>query len=184
MNLHPHVGYWDHGVKNVAAMTGALGLLDAHDIMELCQVMGIKLPLRSALDVGCGTGRVAPLCRSYVGVDIAPSSIEYCVQNNLNAYLISGADSLGQWRTEWTLALSLFTHMDRTERRAYLAKFRSKYLLADIIPGDGSGEVAKWTADVTEFMADLDEANYKVVRTADKVGLDHVFHQYFWAQKP
>ena len=49
--------------------------------------------------------------------------------------------------------MSVFTHIDETERARYLARFKklAPRLLVDIIPGDGSGDVPLWTADMDQF---------------------------------
>jgi hypothetical protein len=39
-------------------------------------------------------------------------------------------------------------------------------LLVDIIPGDGSGDVARWTARPDEFEADLAAAGWCAILTA------------------
>lgn len=183
MKLHPSASYWEQGLNNVVYMTGARDLLHANDLRDICRQLKVKLPMKDVLDVGCGTGRAAQICDGYYGVDITPSCVEYCRNQGLNAELITGPDDLYVRTAEWTLAFSLFTHMGREERRRYLEAFSSKRLLADIIPGDGSGEVAKWTANVEEFVEDLVDAGYLVDNAIDRVGLDFVSHRYFLASR-
>lgn len=150
---HQHTDYWDRGVQHVVGTTGAGSVMDAKDIEEVLEVFQVRPPIENVLDVGCGTGRVARLCRGYLGVDIAPSAVEYCRQRGLAAELIGGVDDLPAGPFEWVLCLSVFTHVGAEERERYLRAFaaRARRLLVDIIPGTGLGDVALWTADPDEF---------------------------------
>jgi len=182
--LHVDAAYWDRGWRNVPDMTGARRLLDAPDLREIAAALVIELPLRDVLDVGCGTGRAAQVCTSYVGTDIAPSAIEYCERKKIPAMLMTGSHDLPPGQFQTVLCISVFTHMGRDERRAYLAAFARKAdeLIADIIIGDGTGDVAVWTAVREEFEADLREAGYVHSHPVDFQWDDHV-HSYCFAEQ-
>ena len=169
MNLHPSAPYWDQGVEAVPVMTGASKLLDCRDVRTIAEAFGISLPFEDVLDVGCGTGRVSRVSRAYLGLDIAPSAIAYCGARHIPAMLITGAQDVVHaaaiWRpismhqmphtTPWpqAVALSVMTHISATERVSYLRAIAgvADRLLVDIIPGDGTGTVAAWTAEPAEF---------------------------------
>ena len=157
MKSHWSEHYWDRGVRNVPDMTGARAVMDASDLKTLCAEFGITLPMKIVLDVGCGTGRASQLCDGYVGVDVSPSMVQYSQAKGLTASLISGHEDLPTGPFDLILCISVFTHIPREERIQYLQEFakRSNRLLVDIIPGDGKGSVALWTADPAAFAADL-----------------------------
>lgn len=184
--MHPNAQYWERGIDHVPDVTGARTLLDGADIKELAQKFGLKLPLKDVLDVGCGTGRAAQHCSGYLGVDISRDSVAYCAREGVKAELIDGATDLPKQAFKLVLCLSVFTHVDRAERQRYLSAFasRSRTLLVDVVIGDGTGEVALWTADETEFARDLEDAGYTVATTAerrDPVG-GHL-HRYYLAER-
>lgn len=181
--MTPEVAYWDRGVGQVPRMTGAADLLDARDVRAVAAALAIPLPFGTVLDVGCGTGRVAPLCRGYLGVDVAPSAVAYCRERGLAAATIRGPEDLPPFQWDWVLALSLFTHIDAAARRAYLAAFapRAPHLLVDVIPGTGGGDMVRWSADVQTFEADLHAAGYVVRGTAEIP--DSPGHRYYDARR-
>lgn len=86
-------------------------------------------------------------------------------------------------RNHWVVCLSVFTHIDRDERRAYLQAFaaRAPRLLVDIIPGDGAGGVALWTAQVVEFEADLHDAGFDVQGVYERRCPSGPTHRYYLA---
>lgn len=186
-DAHPAAAYWDRGTRNVPDMTGARHVLDAADLRLVCARLDIALPLRGdVLDVGCGTGRLAQICEPghYYGFDIAPSAVAYCRTFGLFAQVMRGPDDLPDAGFGWTTCVSVFTHMDRAERQAYLAAFAriSPELLVDIIPGDGSGDVAYWTADAPTFEADLAAAGYAIVARTDH-SWDDAPHRFYHARR-
>lgn len=179
--MHPFTSYWDRGASNVPDMTGARHLLDARDMVQVCADLDIPLPMPKVLDVGCGTGRLAPLCDGYMGVDIAPSAIAYCEKRGLLALLIDGPDdAFPSGYFGWVTCISVFTHIDRAERQAYLAKFAAMTanVLVDIIPGDGTGDVPLWTAVPEAFEADAVSAGFEVVAQTDHFW-DDQRHRYY-----
>ncbi len=185
--MNAATGYWDRGVDAVPHVTGAHLVLDAKDFYGICTELGIRLPLESALDVGCGTGRVARHVKRYRGVDIAPSAVEYCTRDGLDVTLSEGAHDLPRDTYAWVLCLSVFTHISPEERREYLAEFalRAPELLVDIIPGDGKGGVALWTSRPKWFERAVEEAGYQIVGTADRAapGTGNP-HRYYRARLP
>lgn len=190
--LHPDAAYWDKGVRNVPDMTGAKHLLDARDLRAVCGALGLTLPLGSVVDVGCGTGRLSQLCANYWGFDVAPSAVEYCHARGITATLITGPDFHVSGPVDLIACISVFTHIDRAERQRYLSAFRRLHvgrpswhlaprLLVDIIPGNGSGNVALWTADPAEFEADLAAAGYTGAKSVDQAWDQHI-HRYYYAE--
>ena len=181
--LHPFAAYWDRGVRNVPDMTGAKHLLDCRDLAAVFASLEMPARLPNVLDVGCGTGRLASLCDGYTGVDISPSMVDYCQQAGLRVALIAGAEDLTESSIagfDWITAISVCTHIDRPERQAYLAAFArsSGQVLIDIIPGDGAGDVALWTADLDEFEADIEAAGFAIVGVVNHQWDAHT-HRYY-----
>ena len=80
--------------------------------------------------------------------------------------------------------ISVFTHIGREERQRYLAAFQalSPRVLVDIIPGDGAGDVALWTADPAEFSADVEAAGFRIVHELDQAW-DMNPHRYFLLER-
>lgn len=184
MTLSPEAQYWDRGVDLVPMMTGALAVMDATDVESIAGELGIALPFRNVLDIGCGTGRASKHCDGYMGVDIAPSMVEFCRRRSLKADVITGPADLDRGPFDWVLCLSVFTHISREERQAYLAAFarRAPNLLVDIIPGDGTGSVAMWTAQEEGFIQDAVKAGFDVKGCCDRTSDTGVRHRYFLAE--
>lgn len=176
---HPAAAYWNRGLDQVPWITGADALMDGRDILEVLAALGLACPLGpTVLDVGCGTGRMAAHCMDYVGVDIAQDAVAFCQARGLAASRITGpADLHGQYAL--VLCLSVFTHIDADERRAYLRTFRmlAPRVLVDIIPGTGAGGVALWTADEAEFRQDVTDSGWDIRGTTDRV--PGAWHRYF-----
>jgi SAM-dependent methyltransferase len=182
--VNPAAHYWNHGVANVPDMTGARHVMDASDIPALAADLGLEFPFGDVLDVGCGSGRIAKHCRTYVGVDIARDAVNYCRKQGLQALLINGPESLrDDGLFDLVTCLSVFTHIGEDERVAYLRKFRglAEWLLVDIIPGDGSGDVPLWTADPGRFEIILRAEGYEVTTERQATAGDYA-HRYYFAR--
>lgn len=184
MSSHPFAAYWNRGVEAAPQVTGAARVMDCRDLVDACRGLGVDLPLRHVLDVGCGTGRFSQCCEDYLGVDIAADQVAYAQQSGVRAALCDGPKTLVRSngaRADWVTCFSVFTHIDRAERQAYLAAFAlcAPRLLVDVIPGDGSGDVALWTADWPTFLEDLATAGWQVVAGPyDRTSPDGVIHRY------
>ena len=191
MTVTDQRAYWNRGVDAVPMTTGAASVMDCADIRDVCAALGIALPFTGpVLDVGCGTGRLAQLCDPllYEGVDIAPDAVAYCRQAEVCARLITGPENLPGWFVADTvLCLSVFTHIDRWARVAYLrafAEMHPQHLLVDIIPGDGSGTIALWTANWDEFQQDLRATGWEIaIGPIDRRSWDGPVHRYLWAER-
>ncbi len=185
--MHQHTAYWDRGVRNVPDMTGAKHLLDARDLRAVFAALGVAVPLEGVVaDVGCGTGRLAQLCANqsnYIGFDISPSMVDYCVDKGLSARLVNGPAQLTPFASLVT-AISVFTHIDRAERQRYLPWFKvmAPRVVVDIIPGDGSGNVALWTAVQSEFELDCVAAGFRIVKSVDQAW-DINPHRYYLLER-
>jgi SAM-dependent methyltransferase len=164
-------------------MTGAAHLMDANDIPSVAADLGFELPMGEVLDVGCGTGRIARYSTKYVGADISQDAVAFCRNNGLDVFLIDGPRDLLNLSFDMVTCMSVFTHIGEGERVAYLRKFRSlaKWLLVDVIPGDGSGDVPLWTASLVRFGLILRQEGYEVIAETErkaKAG-DYAHHYYF-----
>jgi SAM-dependent methyltransferase len=183
---HPFTGYWNRGVRNVPDMTGARHLMDVRDLKAIMAALGLALPLTNVLDVGCGTGRLGQIAENYMGVDIAPDAVAYAAAEGYNAHVINGVDDLRDLvpMFQTLTCISVFTHIDRPERQAYLKAFHrlSPRVIVDIIPGDGSGDVELWTAKPEEFAWDCRAAGFTVVREHDEAW-DRNTHRYFLLER-
>ena len=182
--------FWSVAVGEVPAKTGAAGVMDCADIREVLAEVGLDLSTKSVLDVGCGTGRVAQLCGSWVGVDVAPSAVAYCINHGLAALAIGGpVDLLGRFAAPWgdkpfdvIVCLSVFTHIARGDRQWYLRTFRdlTPELLVDILPGEDGGGIPAWYAEPAEFELDLHDAGFDdIVATYQRTSADGHTHLYY-----
>lgn len=180
--MHPYASHWHvQHLDAVPGQTGAAHWMDGRDFPELAEALHLPYPFASVLDVGCGTGRAAPHCASYHGVDIAESAVAYCHRAGRSASVIDGHADLRQYGpVDLILCMSVFTHIDRDERLAYLDVFRaiSPVVLVDIIPGDGSGHVSIWTADDATFRQDCATLGWEITGVTDRVD-GGVRHRYF-----
>lgn len=181
--------YWNPAdVEAVPVVTGAASVMDCADLVNVCKGLGIRVPMPSVYDVGCGTGRWSKFCRDYYGVDISEQAVAYARRAQVDADIIrSPRDISILWSTRLSnrpvvvTCFSVFTHIPRSLRLEYLAQFRHVALtaLVDIIPGDGSGDVRLWTADPLEFVGDCDMCGWVATRTLAVNSPDGPIHQYY-----
>lgn len=187
MAEHPAASYWNRGVTRVPSTTGAERLMDACDFEDITRALGVTRPIDSALDVGCGTGRIARHVDHYVGADISSDAVKYCKARGLDARLISGPEDLVAIREaedqdfDCVLALSVFTHVDADERERYLTAFAqiARFAIVDIIPGSGKGDVALWTADTAQFERAIHRSGWITRHTYERPSPEGVEHRYY-----
>lgn len=183
---HPAARFWNRGQRNVPATTGAARLLEAQDVPEIARALGLAVPFGRVLDVGCGTGRVSRHCQGYMGVDIARDAVRYCLKRGLLAHTIDGPADLdakgwvGDLSIDLILCMSVFTHIDEAERRAYLEAFAPLAHLAivDTIPGAGNGDVGLWTCRQEWFEQAAAETGWTIKAQYDKPSPEGVPHRY------
>jgi SAM-dependent methyltransferase len=185
--------HWNCGVENVPLRTGAATVMDCRDLKDACCGLGVALPLAHVVDVGCGTGRWATQCvGGYLGLDIAAHAVAYAHAAGVNVSLMVGPSTvaailLDLAEVHWICCFSVFTHIDRSERMAYLQAFAGRpgvQVLVDVIPGDGRGDIGLWTADWPTFQHDLGEAGFVLrVPAYDRISPDGALHRYVWAQQ-
>ncbi len=175
--------YWERGIEAVPVMTGAASVMDGVDLLDAFHGLGVSIPLGSVLDVGCGTGRLSAFCSTYIGVDISRDAVSYCAAHGIQADLVAGPDTLPPMQFDQICCFSVFTHIGRASRVAYLEAFaaRTTEILVDIIPGDGAGDVRLWTAVVTDFADDLRNAGFIPTAIYERTSPDKVPHRYYRA---
>jgi SAM-dependent methyltransferase len=176
--------YWT--TTDVPAHTGAINANGVEDIQEVLAALHVDLTDLAVIDVGCGTGRLAALCGEYVGLDIAPSQVDYAKVQGLDAYLIDGPTSLDDYDAEANIVccLSVFTHVDRDTRRKYLAQFTrlAQRTLVDILPGSSeAGGIPAWYTASSDFELDLLDAGYTNFDSYDRRSGDGYLHRYYLA---
>lgn len=159
-----YASYWDCRPDDAPAVTGAISVMDCTDLIPVLRALEIDFSKSSVLDVGCGTGRLAQLVGGqYMGLDVSPGCVQHARSRGLKADTIKGPEDLERYQGfDWTTCLSVFTHIPRGERLEYLKAFESPDVLVDIIPGDGGGNIPRWTADRRVFEMDIEEAGYRI----------------------
>lgn len=163
--------------------TGAADVMDLRDIRPVLAHFAINLHNMKVADVGCGTGRLSQTCRDYYGYDISPSMVAYAKQNGVRAALVGDlADLTG---ADIVCCLSVFTHIHRADRQAYLARFRqlAPQLLVDILPGAEGGHPGVWYADRDNFEHDLESVGYTIVGSYPQTSPDGANHLYYHARQ-
>lgn len=184
--MNPYRQFWDVPVDQVPDKTGAATVMDCSDIQDVLNQLGVDTHGR-VVDVGCGTGRMADLSGSWVGFDVAPAMVEYARQHGRDARLTTGPDDLASaGSADLVLCLSVFTHLPRTERQAYLARFSeiAPTVLVDILDGEEGGSIAVWFADRDCFEADLAAAGFTEFDSYKRGSPDGAGHLYYHAWKP
>lgn len=178
--------YWERGIDAVPYMTGAAAVMDARDLQDACARLHVRLPLAGrVLDIGCGTGRFQPYCTAWMGLDISRDAVAWAQRAGRTAFVMEGYGpaALDGWLqdADWIVCFSVFTHIGPEERHDYLEAFSriAPALIVDIIPGDGLGDVAAWTADAEQFDDDLQLTGWQVQCAADRHSPDHVTHRYY-----
>lgn len=175
-------GYWDRGRDAAPWITGASAVMDCADLKDALRGLQVGVPLQgSVLDVGCGTGRFAQCCAGpYHGVDISAGQVAYAQQAGRSASRIVDPSDLPAGPFDWVVCFSVFTHIDVRARAAYLQEFatRTKRLIVDVIPGDGTGDVALWTASPEVFRLQMAAAGWQVVTDYTRTSPDRVSHWY------
>lgn len=189
--MSSYAAYWQCDPADAPALTGAASVMDCSDIQEVLLLLSIPLAGKRILDVGCGTGRIAQLTDgpgSYMGLDVSPGMVEHALGHGLSALLIDGPDSFPFTLSncgDLIACLSVFTHIPRGERQAYLRAFHktAPELLVDIIPGNGEGSIAHWTAHPGDFRQDLDHAGWTVAGEYGRTAPDGTTHLYFHCRR-
>lgn len=178
--------YWNRGIDAVPVFTGAAHVMECDDLRDACARLGVQVPLAGrVLDVGCGTGRWQPFCFAWQGLDISKDAVAFARRCGRMAFEMDGYGpaALDGWlgETEWVCCFSVFTHIGLEERHDYLEAFTrvATQVLVDIIPGDGLGDVALWTADTVQFEMDLAATGWAVRAVAERTSPDNVTHRYY-----
>ena len=179
--LNGNAAYWG-AIGDPRYATGVNPDENLDDLRIWQQATGFDLVGR-VLDIGCGTGRLARACEDYVGVDITPSFVDYCVAKGLDARLISGADDLPDERFDTITMLSVLTHIATDERHAYLDAIAARLdgeCLIDILPGDqDQGNVQAWYVPPAVFEAELAERGFRIISVFDWTAGGRVLHRYY-----
>jgi ubiquinone/menaquinone biosynthesis C-methylase UbiE len=128
-------GLLDGRCDRDAAMARAVGGGDYHAIGEAERGVLLTLGLKagdSVIDVGCGSGRLATaLDRSgpevhYLGTDVVPELVAYARKScaapaSWRFSVVSGLTIPEEdWRADFVVFFSVFTHLSRDERLTYL----------------------------------------------------------------
>lgn len=179
--MSSYQAFWDVPVDDVPSKTGAAGVMDLSDLHETFSHFRLDLSTMKVIDVGCGTGRLSQACRDYWGYDVAPGMVAYAKQAGVRAALIGDlADSEG---ADIVCCLSVFTHISRPDRQAYLARFAqlAPRLLVDVLPGPEGDSIHAWTADPADFESDLAAAGFGDFDTYERQAHTGFQHRYYHA---
>lgn len=190
--MNAYRDFWDVPVEQVPAKTGAAPVMDCSDIQDVLTNLDVTLAGKQVVDVGCGTGRMGKLCDPgrYLGFDIAPGMVKHARLKHWPAFLLDGPAHLATVMpsgVDIILCLSVFTHLPRAERQAYLAAFavnEVEELLVDILDGEEGGSIAVWFADRDDFEADLAAAGFTEFDSYKRGSPDGAGHLYYHARKP
>lgn len=176
--------YWDVPVEQVPEKTGAATVMGLEDIREVLDHFRLDLSDKRVADIGCGTGRLAQVCGEYWGFDIAPGMVAYGQAAGLNVAPLEALASLAS--VDVVCCLSVFTHITRADRQAYLARFArlAPMVLVDILPGADGGDVAATFSDPRLFESDLADAGFGDFDTYRRTSPDGALHSYYLAWRP
>ena len=179
-----YLAHWDCPPEQAPAQTGAEAVMDLSDIREILTHFGFWLTGLRVVDVGCGTGRLADLCGDYTGYDIAPGMIAYARQHGRRVALIADlADYPAP--ADIVCCFSVFTHISRPDRQAYLERFAqlTDRVLIDILPGVEGGIPGEWYADKDAFEDDLIGAGFGTFDTYERRWPSGYLHRYYYARR-
>lgn len=175
--------FWEVPVDMVPYKTGAASVMDMSDVKDVLLQFGLDLSDKTVVDVGCGTGRLHQLCGTYVGYDIAAGMVMHAKTYGLNVRMIDGPQDVAA-KGDIVCCLSVFTHIPRPERVAYLNRFRTlaPELLVDILPAEReTGGIPAWFTPSSSFETDLVAAGFENFDSYDRVSPDGAFHRYYLA---
>lgn len=173
--------FWNVEPHEAPHKTGAASVMDLADIREVLGHFDLDLSNKKVVDVGCGTGRLAQVCGDYYGYDVAEGMVAYAKQNGVRAALIGDLEDCGN--ADIVCCLSVFTHIPRYDRQAYLARFAqiAPTVLVDILPGAEEGSIQAWYADRTGFERDLIDAGFGNFDSYGRFSPDGASHLYYLA---
>ena len=108
------------------------GLIEIDGLMEQIQKLNIKIKPGSALDFGCGTGRLTfPIAKIFddtVGVDISSSMIDYAnqINNNRANFIINESAHLNIFpdnKFDFILSMLTLQHLEVKYAKQYIKEF-------------------------------------------------------------
>lgn len=178
-----YAAFWNVEPHEAPHKTGAASVMDLADIRDVLDHFDLDMSNRRVVDVGCGTGRLAQVCGDYYGYDVAAGMVAYAKQNGVRAALIGDLEDCQG--ADIVCCLSVFTHIPRFERQAYLARFAqlADLVLVDILPGAEEGSIPAWYADEAGFERDLVDAGFGDFDAYARVSPDGATHRYYLARK-
>ncbi len=177
--------WWDCGdLDFVPYRTGAASVMDCSDLLEVWAELGVTLAGKRVLDVGCGTGRVGDHCDHYQGLDVAPAMVAVTRKRGHKANLIRVMEDVDKYKAfqpDLIICSSVFTHIPHDHRKRYLRVFHrvARECVVDVIPGDGSGEIANWSAVVPDFEALLVAEGWRTLGVHEMTGPGGIQHRYY-----
>ncbi len=176
--------WWDCNLDFVPYRTGAATIMDCSDLLHVWHELGVTIKGKRVLDVGCGTGRVGDHCDHYHGLDVAPAMVAATRARGHKANLIRVMEDVEKYkpyRPDIIICSSVFTHIPHDHQKRFLRSFHrvARECVVDIIPGDGTGEIAYWTAVVPDFEGLLVEEGWRTLGVYDNPSPDAVPHRYY-----
>ncbi len=177
--------WWDCDLDFVPFRTGAASVMGCEDLLAVWDKLGVTLAGKRVLDVGCGTGRVGDHCDSYQGLDVAPAMVGATRKRGHQAALIRVPSDVLKYEADLVICSSVFTHIPHDHREAYLRVFArvAPECVVDIIPGDGTGEIANWSAVPEEFEQALDDTGWLPLGVFEITGPGEIQHRYYHCER-